>query len=91
MIPHLTLDLFRDRVVEWVWLHGGRKESRTNVLQRKAEPGPANHGTAGLFVFVCNAVKSEPLNARFMANWHLWEGEELTQAAQETLDSRLVR
>ena len=82
---------FLDGVVEWVWLHGEHKETRTNVLQPKAQPRPANRGAVALFVFVCNSVKSEPPDARFMANQHLWEGEEPTQAAQETFDSRLVR
>ena len=91
MIPHLTLDLFPDGVVEWVWQHGGRKETRTNLLQQKAQPRSADHGAVALFVFVCNTVKSEPLDARFMANRHLWEGEELTRAAQETFGSRLAR
>ena len=91
MIPHLTLDLFPDGLVEWVWLHEGHKETRTNVLQQEAQPRSANHGAVALFVFVCYAVKIEPPDARFMANRHLWEGEKLTQAAQETFDSCLAR
>ena len=33
----------------------------------------------------------ESWGAWFMANRRLWEGEELTQTAQETFDGRLVR
>ena len=91
MIPHLTLDLFLDGVVEWVWLHGSRKGTRTNVLQQEAQPWPPNHRAVALFVFVCKTVKSEPPDARFIAYRHPWEGEELSQAAQEAFDSRLAR
>ena len=78
MIPHPTLDLFADGVVQWVWLHWGHKETRSNVLQYKAQPRPGNHGAVALFRFLCNMAEIEPPDARFMANWHLWEGEELT-------------
>ena len=86
----------------WCWIHRpcipppphlvwGHKETRSNILQQKAQPRPANDGSVALFVFVCNTVKSEPPDARVMAKRHLGKGEELTQEAQETFDSRLAR
>ena len=54
---------------------------RIETSKQKAEARSANHGVVA-FVFVCSSVKIELLDARFMANRHLREGEELTQAAQ---------
>ena len=52
---------------------------------------PGQHAAAPLLLSDCELCLTVPKSAWFMTNGHLWEGNELTQTAHESFDSRLVR